>query len=212
MRRLLTQQAVTIDLDPENGRDLECIDCSVGWVLGPVATLTPIGTIPAGARARLEHGALCFMTFEHRRTPVALRGIALAVAMSSKIEFVVIDGIQVSERRSAERVPVVTPIRATSAEPDSAVTAQVATVTSNLSVGGALLTRRPGLGEGPRWQIELTLPGDPVSVRCDAQLARRTPTHVGVRFENMQEADQLRLARTIADRQRRSPPGRSVAA
>jgi hypothetical protein len=212
MRRLVVQQAVTIELDADIGFEHECVHCCVGWVLGPVATLTPRGTTTTAARERLEHGSLCFMTFEHGRTPVALRGVALAVAMSDTIEFVVIDGIQVTERRSAARVAVVTPIRATCVEADETVAAQIATVTSNLSIGGALLTRRPGLGDGPRWQIALTLPGDPVPVRCDALLARQTPTHVGVRFDNMQEADQLRLAKILADRQRRSLPGSPMAA
>ena len=54
-------------------------------------------------QSRLTTGSLCFLTFTHGRAPVALRGVALAVADSDDLEFVVVDGIQVAERRSAQR-------------------------------------------------------------------------------------------------------------
>jgi hypothetical protein len=72
-------------------------------------------------------------------------------------------------------------------------------------MGGALLLKRPGLGSGPRWKVELFIPGDPEHVHCEAELARETATHVGVRLVNMQEADQLRLAGILAGLQRRTP-------
>jgi hypothetical protein len=47
------------------------------------------------------------------------------------------------------------------------------------------------------------IPHDRDTIRCDTILARDTPTHVAVRFENMQQANQLRLAAVPADHQRR---------
>jgi hypothetical protein len=205
MRRLVKNQAVRVDLDAKVDWEVDCIECRVQSIQGPVATLSPINEIAASVQNRLASGSLCFLTFEHNRAPVALRGVALASADSDELEFVVVDGIQVAERRSAERTPLVTAVRATPVEADGATGDAVGTVTSNLSMGGALLLKRPGLGSGPRWKIELFLPGDPDHVHCQAELARETPTHVGVRLVNMEEADQLRLAAVLAGLQRRSP-------
>jgi hypothetical protein len=203
MRRLKAHQAVDIHLDAKAGRyEGDRIECRVGSVLGPVATLTPLGAVEPELRDRLTTGSLAFMMFQYQHGPIALRGVALAVSESEDLEFVVIDGIQMAERRSATRTALLTPVRATCVDAVGVVTGAVATVTANLSMGGALLTRRPGLGNGPRWQIELSLPGDPLPVRCEAVLARNTPTHAGVKFANMQEADQLRLAGVLAEHQR----------
>jgi hypothetical protein len=203
MRRLVKNQVVRVDLDAKVDWEVDCIECRVQSIHGPVATLAPCEEVPTGVQARLSSGSLCFLTFTHGRAPVALRGVALAVADSDDLEFVVVDGIQVAERRSAERTPLVTAVRAIPIDSDAAQ--PVSTVTSNLSMGGALLLRRPGLGDGPRWRIELFLPGDSVHVHCEAVLARATPTHFGVKFDSMEEADQLRIAGVLAGLQRGTP-------
>jgi hypothetical protein len=205
MRRLVKNQVVRVDLDAKVDWEVDCIECRVQSIHGPVATLAPCGEIPTDVQGRLSSGSLCFLTFTHGRAPVALRGVALAVADSHDIEFVVVDGIQVAERRSAERTPLVTAVRAIPVDSADAAPEPVSTVTSNLSMGGALLLRRPGLGEGPRWRIELFLPGDSVHVHCEAVLARATATHFGVKFDNMQESDQLRIAGVLAGLQRGTP-------
>lgn len=205
MRRLVKNQVVRVDLDAKVDWEVDCIECRVQSIHGPVATLAPCDEVPTDVQGRLSSGSLCFLTFTHGRAPVALRGVALAVADSHDIEFVVVDGIQVAERRSAERTPLVTAVRATPVDSADTAPEPVSTVTSNLSMGGALLLRRPGLGEGPRWRIELFLPGDSVHVHCEAVLARATPTHFGVKFDNMQEADQLRIAGVLAGLQRGTP-------
>ncbi len=205
MRRLVKNQAVRVDLDAKVDWEVDCIECRVRSIQGPVATLAPTSHIATSVQSRLANGSLCFLTFEHNRAPVALRGVALAVSESDDLEFVVVDGIQVAERRSAERTPLVTAVRATPIGGDGTPGEAIGTVTSNLSMGGALLLKRPGLGLGPRWKIELFLPGDPEHVHCEAELARETPTHVGVRLVGMAEADQLRVAGVLAGLQRRAP-------
>jgi hypothetical protein len=72
-------------------------------------------------------------------------------------------------------------------------------------MGGALLLKRPGLGEVSKWRVEIFLPGASEHVHCEAVLARETPTHLGVRFVNVQEADHLRIASLLAGLQRRAP-------
>lgn len=202
MRRLVKNQAVRVDLDAKVDWEVDSIQCRVQSIQGPVATLIPEGEIGDAVQTRLTSGSLCFLTFEHGRAPVALRGVALKPADRDELEFVVVDGIQVAERRSAERTPLVTAVKAAPVEPGGNVGEPVATVTSNLSMGGALLLKRPGLGEVSKWQVELFLPGDPEHVHCEAVLARETPTHLGVRLVNVQEADQLRLAGVLAGLQR----------
>jgi hypothetical protein len=205
MRRLAKNQVVRVDLDAKVDWEVDCIECRVQSIQGPVATLKPTAEVVDEVQVRLSSGSLCFLTFEHNRAPVALRGVALAVAGSDDLEFVVVDGIQVAERRSAERTSLVTAVRAFPIASDGTPGEAVSTVTSNLSMGGALLLRRPGLSVGPRWKIELFLPGDPEHVHCEAELARETATHLGVRLLNMQEADQLRVAGLLAGIQRTAP-------
>jgi PilZ domain len=205
MRRLVKNQAVRVDLDAKVDWEVDSIECRVQSIQGPVATLVPGGDIADSVQTRLTSGSLCFLTFEHGRAPVALRGVALKAADRDELEFVVVDGIQVAERRSAERTPLVTAVKAAPVEPGGNVGDPVATVTSNLSMGGALLLKRPGLGEVSKWRVELFLPGDPEHVHCEAVLARETPTHLGVRLINVQEADHLRIAGVLAGLQRRTP-------
>jgi PilZ domain-containing protein len=200
MRRLTPNQPVTIELDAEFEGEVETLLCRVGSVHGPVATLAPASEIAERMRERLTPGSLGFMVFRHNSTPVGLRGVVRAAPTDEEIvEFVVIDGIQVTERRTAERVAMITPVRAIAEGGDEVVH----TVTANLSLGGALLTRRPGLGEGPTWRLGVSIPGDPSPIRCEATIARMTPTHIGVRFDGMSEADSIRLAGALADHQRR---------
>jgi c-di-GMP-binding flagellar brake protein YcgR len=196
---------VRVDLDAKVDWEADCIECRVQSVQGPVATLIPHGDIAEEVQARLASGSLCFLTFEHGRAPVALRGVALKQADREELEFVVVDGIQVAERRSAERTPLVTAVKATPIQADGTPGQTVSTVTSNLSMGGALLLKRPGLGEVSKWRVEIFLPGASEHVHCEAVLARETPTHLGVRFVKVQEADHLRIASLLAGLQRRAP-------
>ena len=107
--------------------------------------------------------------------------------------FQVIDGVQLQERRQFARVPLIVAVKASS--PDGSILG--VTVTSDLSLGGAKLARRPALGEGP-WRLQLTLRGDRDPVDCEAHLIRSTATHMSVRFSQMTESDRERLAAAIA--------------
>src|SRR5437870_5199957 len=113
MRRLVQNQHVTIELDAEFEGALDTLVCRIGSVHGPVATLAPANAIADRARERLTPGSLGFMVFRHHGTPVGLRGVVRADPTDEQnVEFVVIDGIQVAERRNAERVAMITPVRA----------------------------------------------------------------------------------------------------
>jgi diguanylate cyclase (GGDEF)-like protein/PAS domain S-box-containing protein len=194
MRRLVGHQAVEISLDGEG--ESWVVKCVLERVLGPVATLAACGELRAHVKDRLRAGALGFMTFEHYGAAIALRGAVRAISEQA-LEFVVLDGVQVAERRKAPRVALETSVRAALLA-DGVTADPIDTVTANLSVVGALLKRQPGLGEGP-WQIELFLPGDATPVRCTGVLVRETPSHVGVTFADLPDADLTRLGEVIAD-------------
>ena len=107
--------------------------------------------------------------------------------------------VQIAERRANSRVDLRAPVRATPLAAEG-VARTIETVTIDLSLGGALLENRPGIGDGP-WQIELSLPGQIDPVRCLAVRVRMAGGHVGVAFGEVGDADLLRLDAAIARHQ-----------
>ena len=206
MRRLTPNQEVEVILDATSqGRDQDDdgIRCMVAWVKGPVATLIYSGDVPTGVRKKLTSGSLAYLMFDHRGTPVALRGAVAADAGSSILEFVVLDGIQVPERRITSRIPLSIPVRVnTTGLEESGTAPLIETISADLSITGARLERRPGLGHGPRWRIELVVPGDEPPIFCGAMVARQTPTHIGIAFTELKPADNQRLNRILAEHER----------
>ena len=189
MRRLHPRQPVGVSLDHED----DVIEARVSSVLGPVATLEQLGQPIPRVSKMLTPGALGFMTFDHEGMPVALRGVVRAIPGGSGVEFVVIDGIQLRERRTAARTAFVARVRATQLGGDSAVPAvAVDTATADLSLGGALLNRRVGFGHGPEWQIELLLTDAstadllPRCVRARDTYSRRRVVHRHARLRSHQ--------------------------
>jgi hypothetical protein len=187
MRRLSAQQRVTVTLDDED----DGIACMVAWVKGPTATLVCPGEIEPDHRKKLTAGSLGFLQFEHQKAPIALRGSFSADADSPILEFVVVDGVQVPERRITNRLSLVIPVRVNVHEDEAAEL--IETTSADLSITGVLLERRPGLDDGARWKIELVVPGDVPPICCDALVARKTRTHIGVKFIEMDPADHVRL-------------------
>ncbi len=201
MRRLVEHQPVAVELDREG----HIVDCAVGSVCGAVATVAPIAELSPDLQETLTPGALCLLVFEFRGSPIALRGVARAIYGGAALEFVVIDGIQMWDRRTAPRVQMHTPVRAAPAASRSASAPAIDTVTVNLSMCGALLKRRPGLDRGP-WQIELSLPDDGTPVSCSAMFVRQTRRHLAIKFGEIPDADLVRLAGAIADHEHLSWP------
>ncbi|MGA2010025.1 MAG: methyl-accepting chemotaxis protein, partial [Solirubrobacteraceae bacterium] len=103
--------------------------------------------------------------------------------------------VAIAERRAATRVELHAAVRAVLESDDGSAPA-VETMTVDLSVSGALLESRPGLGDGP-WHITLHLPGGSAPVRCSAAAVRRAGGHVGVAFGHLSAADRARLATVI---------------
>ncbi len=198
MRRLLEQQRASVVLELDDRA--HHIECTAGNVSTPVATLTPITELTPELQRGLISGAPGFIVFECNGKPVALRGGARAIYGGAALEFVVFDGVHMHERRAAPRVSVQIPVRATLAGVRGPHAFSVETATANLSIAGALLIRRAGLGPGP-WQLALYLPDDVAPVSAIAALARCTRDHIAVTFTELQEVDLMRLAGTIADQE-----------
>ncbi len=69
-----------------------------------------------------------------------------------------------------------------------------------MSIGGVLIERPAGLGDGPDFRLELSLDQDPEPIRCRATVVRATPTHVALRFVDIADTDRIRLAGLIQER------------
>jgi len=192
---------VTITLDGSEDQ----IECFVRSVTAPVATLGQFGGIPSQLRRRLSPGVLGYMTFSHDGVPVALRGVATVDCVSEPdLGFVALDGVKLPERRTAPRVELATPARVFIVGPGGTTSQEaIETATADLSLGGVLLERRPGIGITARLRVELYFGLFPTPVRCEAEVVRQTNTHLGLRFTEMPEADRVRLAEILAYQQRR---------
>jgi len=191
MRRLHQQQIVEVHLDTDDPP----ITCRVASVTGAVATLNrddhPFASLPPAANGHL--------VFEHQGTLVALQGIAASLSQEDpKIEFVVIDNVVLPERRAAERIPVAAAVRMWPAGQEADA---IETLTTDVSITGALIERRPGLG-AQVLAMELRFEPEGAIVTCQGQPVRETPSHLGVKFMNMPPADRARLAGIIFRHQR----------
>jgi|SRR6185312_15589341 hypothetical protein len=199
MRRLKHQQRVEIHLDGVDG----VVSCRVLGVKGSVASLARVDGGPEQFE-RLTPAAPGYLMFEHRGGPIALKGIATTQqADQPELLFVVLDGVQLPERRSAERVELSALARMFA--PDGAGDDEfVETPLANVSTSGLLVQRHPGLDERAQFRLELLVDGDAEPICCDVVVARRTATHLGMRLVNLAEADQERLA-TVIRRHTASP-------
>ncbi len=184
---------MSVDLTGRDGR----VDCRVGAIEGAQATLVPVGELGQYARAKLETDCLCYLVFEDRGAPVGLRGTARATGDGSQLFFTVVDGVQLSQRRNAARVPIRAWARVTPIAGDGTATEPVETVTVNLSLGGALIAARPGMGDGPDWRFEVRSSAESPVLAARATLVRRTPTGLAVALSEMSESDRLRLATVL---------------
>lgn len=198
MRRLKRHQQVEIHLD---GEDEFVVPCRVLAVEGSVATAASTDGRPVGLFATGLPALPGYLVFDHAGGRVALKGIAAPDASeSTQLLFVVIDGVQLPERRSAERVPVNARARMFLAEPDGD-RPYVETPLADLSISGMRVERRPGLEVDSRYGLELYVGGAPTPIRCDAEVARETPTHLGVKFVKLADADRALLVAIVASRQ-----------
>jgi len=191
LRRLKHNQRVEIHIDSDD----HVVACRVAAVQGSVATLRRIGEVPAEVLDKFTPGTLGYLLFEHHGAKTALKGIATAGQdKQASLAFVVIDGVQLPERRASERVRLGAMARI-SADGESGK--GVEATAANVSVGGVLIERPAGLADGPDFRLELSLDQDPEPIRCRATVVRATPTHVALKFIDIADADCIRLAGLI---------------
>jgi hypothetical protein len=195
MRRLKQHQPVEIHLDGED----DVIACYVLGVEGSVATLASLD----GGPVTLENSAPAvpgYLLFDHSGGKVALKGIAAPDASRpAQLLFVVIDGVQLPERRSAERVEV-NAVARLFLPPPAHDGEYVETPLADLSVSGMRVERRPSLDEHTRYRLALYFGDQPKPIRCDAEVARTTPTHIGMKFVDLEDTDRAILAAIVASR------------
>jgi hypothetical protein len=196
LRRLKHDQRVEIHLDSED----HAVGCRVAAVEGSVATRRLITEVPTEVLEKFTPGELGYLLFQHRGAMTALKGIATASPTDpSELAFVVIDGVQLPERRAAQRSQVGALARISpSGGADQAD--GVEAIAANVSVSGVLIERPGGLGDGPGFRLELVLEDDPAPIRCAATIVRQTPTHVALKFTDIADTDRIRLAGVIRHR------------
>lgn len=188
MRRLKHHQQVEIHLDTD---DL-AISCRVASVQGGVATLTRAYELPSELVDKLTPGAFGYLLFEDRGSMTALKGIAtISPSEPAELAFVVLDGVQLPERRRFERVQLPALARISPADGSAG---GFETATANVSATGVLIKRHSGLGDGPMFRLELVLSDGSDPIRCKAIIARETPTHVALKFVGIADPDAVRLA------------------
>jgi PAS domain S-box-containing protein len=199
MRRLRPGQPVIVTLDDDT--DDRHLGCVVADVFGSVASLTHAEDLDRPLRERLSFGAPSYLVFTDRGAEIGLYGIAAATpSKDSVLDFVLLDAVQVSERRENRRVQLVTRARLFPIDADRAGTQPepIDTFTLNLSASGALLRQRPQFAQHRRYRVELFFAADPQPICCEAVQARETADGIGVEFEHLQETDQARLSERIA--------------
>ena len=186
----------------------QSVVCVVVDVLGSVASLVHAEECETGLRDRLRAGAPGYLVFSDHGAEIGLHGVAAtAPGHSSVIDFAVVDGVQVRERRTGRRAPFVTRARLlpTDTRPEDSEHAAIETFTLDLSVSGALLRYRPQLLEHERYMIELFLAAEQRPVCCQATRVRQTREGIAVHFGVLDESDRTRLVTVIAGRIHPSP-------
>lgn len=197
MRRLATRQ--TVEVTPD-GFD-EGVRCTVSSVKQSAVTLAFVGDVPTDVGELLADGSLALLSFRHGGKWVALRGAVCSHPAGRLLEFVALDGFARPERRDNERVPMAVPVGVVQTARDGRRLAPFRTLSSNLSVTGALLERRPEMDElSLRWDIDVRLSSNGDPIECGAVVARWTPNQVGVAFTGLANADRIRLTAILAAR------------
>ena len=197
MGRLVAGQRVTVDLEGEE-EVVDALTASEGEhrVLAQVQRASP------RAVARLVAGSLGYLLFTYKGALIGLRGIARINAETRPLmEFVVVDGTERPERRTADRVAVGTRVTIASLGSGAADEPR-STFTVNISATGVLLKRPPGAPPTGDVALELFFGADPSPVPARGQIVRTTDDHLAVHFEDITAAQRIRLMQLLAGHQR----------
>jgi hypothetical protein len=199
MRRLRIGQTVALELEEDAGslgglgEESGSVACVVAALAGHVATLVRTVQIRRTTVERLRAGTPGFLLFSHDGRPVALRGALRAPAPdAAELDFVVIDGVQLPERRGQTRFRFQAAARLVPRDGGSPLHA----VTGDLSLGGALLhlDQAPPVGE---FGLEISLGDGGEPLRLGAVTVRTVTGGAGVRFTAVEDGDRARLGRLL---------------
>jgi hypothetical protein len=64
---------------------------------------------------------------------------------------------------------------------------------ADLSISGMRVERHPSLNSATRFRLEVYIGDAQTPIRCGAEVARTTPTHVGLKFVDLEDADRTLL-------------------
>jgi hypothetical protein len=159
---------------------------------------------------RLADWILSYAVFVDQSSTVALRGVVRSSPDDDRIlQFVVIDGVQMAERRRQARIPVAVAVTVSRVAEQDTAAVGLRTETVDLSPGGALLKAEPGaLRVGDPVDVTLALPWQATALSAQAQVVRRAGVGVALRFTAMSPDDEASLASFIAAAQFALAPSR----
>lgn len=191
MRRLSYGQSVSVEVD-----DADSIECTVTQIEGQMATFKHASVNDPRLASRLADWCLSYVMFVHQSSPVALRGVVRASPDRPRLlQFVVIDGVQMQERRRQARIAVAVPVTVSPCAPSGVQ--QLCTETVDVSPGGLLLKGAPGLAVGDPVAVTLQIPWFATELQAQAQVLRRTSTGVALAFTTMSGDGKANLAAFI---------------
>ncbi len=189
MRRLRAGQPVALELDSATGP----VPCTVLAVSGAVALLSVAESALPRAAGCIANSSRGFLVFSDHGATVALRGAASIVEGQPIVRFGVTDGIQLPERRAANRTAIETRAVIVPLDDDRAEHARLETRTINVSSLGFLLQRPAGLDRAERVRVELYPGHDATPIKVVGEVVRSDDTTVAV--ELVAAADQPSVRR-----------------
>ena len=183
VRRLRERQDVTLLVGATQLR------CRVVAINSDEAALRP-STAPRVSRQELEGAAS--LIFGHRGNLIALKGRASWGEEEDDLRFVVRDGVQVPQQRTASRLRI--PLDVTVLTPDGD---RVQGQTLDVSAAGCSLAGSGYGAPGDELDVEIDLPDHQPALSCRCRIVRGTIDITAVEFVDVPAAERERLARFI---------------
>ena len=166
----------------------ESLRCRLVGFNGPDVLLMPSESVTGRLRDLLGVQLAGFILFHDDDGNLhAQRGTILAASTPGSLGFRVTDGFRTGQRRAYSRAPL--ELEATIGE--------WSTTTLDVSAGGIRVAGEGNPGLPPVVQLAIDLGDDQAKVTATASLVRVTPEAVSFRFESVEAADRMRIARIV---------------
>jgi hypothetical protein len=166
----------------------ESLRCRLVGFNGPDVLLMPSEAVSGRLRDLLGVQLAGFILFHDDAGNLhAQRGTILAASTPNSLGFRVTDGFRTGQRRAHSRAPLELEV----------TVGEWSTTTLDVSAGGLRVAGEGNPGLAPVVQLAVDLGDEQGKVEATASLVRVTPEAVSFRFESVQPADRMRIARLV---------------